>query len=114
MCWGQTSNEPRLIALPTSDGGSIASGSLAIFAAIRRASPIPLRGYKELTMADHSRSYENPLHLLGPCRRHRRAVAARIELPATLFADGTAPNVYGTADAAVAIVLRAVWQVPHR
>jgi copper homeostasis protein CutC len=65
-------------------------------------------------MADHSRSYENPLHMLGHCRHYRRAVAARIELAATLSADGTAPNVYGTAHAAVAIVLRAVWQVPHR
>jgi hypothetical protein len=65
-------------------------------------------------MADHSRSYENPLHMLGHCRHYRRAVAARIELAATLSADGTATNVYGTAHAAVAIVLRAVWQVPHR
>jgi len=70
----------------------------------------PASGYKELTMADHSRSYENPLHMLEHCRRHRCAVAARVELPATLY--GAAPNAYGTARAAV--VLCAVRQVPRR
>jgi len=50
------------------------------------------RGYKELTMADLSRSYANPLHMLGPCRHHRLAVAARVQLSATLSADGTAPR----------------------
>ena len=64
-------------------------------------------------MADHSRSYENPLHMLGHCRHYRRAVAARVDLAATLSADGAAPDVYGTVRAAVAVVLRAVEQVPH-
>jgi hypothetical protein len=69
----------------------------------------PASGYKELTMADHSRSYENFIHMLEHCR-HRCAVAARVELPATLY--GAAPDAYGTARAAV--VLFAVRQVPRR
>ena len=64
-------------------------------------------------MADHSRSYENPLHLLGPCCHYRRAVAARVELAATLCADGAAPDVYGTVRAAIAVGMRAVQQVPY-
>ena len=72
------------------------------------------RGYKELTMADHSRCYENPLYMLGPCRHHRLAVAARVQLPATLSADGTAADIYETARAAIAAVLCAARQMPRR
>jgi hypothetical protein len=52
--------------------------------------------------------------MLGPCRRHRSAVAALVELPATLSADSTASDVYGTARAAIAVVLCAIRQMPHR
>jgi hypothetical protein len=51
--------------------------------------------------------------MLGHCRHYRRAVAARVDLAATLSADGAAPDVYGTVRAAIAVVLRAVEQVPH-
>src|SRR5215831_7107092 len=51
--------------------------------------------------------------MLGPCRRHRSAVAALVELSATLSADSTASDVYGTARAAIA-VLCAIRQMPHR
>jgi hypothetical protein len=92
----------------------------------RRASggPVFLGSERDITRATATRLqrinhggpfsiYENPLHMLGHCRHYRRAVAARVDLAATLSADGAAPDVYGTVRAAIAVVLRAVEQVPH-
>jgi len=52
--------------------------------------------------------------MLGPCRHHGAGVAAHAELAATLPADGEASDPYGTAGAAIAVVLHVVRQVPHR